>query len=235
MRNVTVVPAVVLITLSIVVGAHADQVSYTDTFNGLTNITNEQLQVPQFDSLGGTLELLSVSVELQSTITASLAGQIANSTSKMQSFTYTAWVKDATTSLEGPGASANDSSTSLLNYGSGSQNLSAGGTFTLPGATQTLNAVASDTLTVGTDDLSAFVGTGDLTYLLNAGATGGDNLKAKANLGQYTTLSSKGSGSVTVTYNYAPVAVPLPAPLAGGIALFCLALLAKLRPRMWPR
>jgi len=205
--------------------AQAATVTYTGSYSGLTDVTNQLIQVQQFDSSLGALQ--GVTISLDATMRTQL--QVNNDGNF-----YAGW--DLTTynfSLIGDSAYnsiaiANDGSNQRV-VGSGS----AGSNFTISSmqnitATNADNHLqspgfyvwtktgpvltASQTFNVGVQ--SYFQGTGALNFYLTTLNDGGFSVAGTQTGGVPTNLQSLSTnivGDVSVTYTYS--AVPLPAAI----------------------
>jgi hypothetical protein len=196
-------------------GAQADSVTYTGSFSGLTDVTNQVINVSQFDASLGTLQ--SASFTLGATMGTSVFaindGDFYvrwDKTVYSLSLTGAAPYGDIAMVASDPakrvlGSGAVGSSGALNTYQHLTQ-LSNPNTWTFAGPTLS----ASQSFAEGA--LGAFVGGGNLSFFLNtlnedtlsvAGLqTGG--LPAPATSGLSTSISS----SVSVTYIYSPVPEP---------------------------
>jgi hypothetical protein len=203
-----------LAVLGVSAGAQAATVSYTGSFSGVTDVTNQLINVAQFDSSLGTLT--GVTFELSANMTTQL------SVTGDGNF-YVGWDKlqydvslTGDTGYSGVAISASDAPTRLVGTGT------ADGSFTLA---ETLNVIGSNpqtfiqagnTLnpsdTFNESPLAAYIGNGNLNFFLTT-----VNLDSVYAAGLQTgglpnpapvALSTAIQGEVKVTYEYSAVPVP---------------------------
>jgi hypothetical protein len=172
----------------------------------VTPLVNQPLtpNIIQFNTQGGTRTLDSVEIQASSSIKSTLTGSISNPTLATQSFTYTASVDNATTSLSGPGLTGVSAGpATLITFDSGPQTLAPGATFTIPTQQQTLTAGPVDITLTAPGDLAAFIGGGILgPYTTSANANSVQNLVGSSNLDDNAHLVTTGRGDVTVIYTF---------------------------------
>jgi hypothetical protein len=211
--------------------AQANSVTYVGTFNGLTDVANQAINVHQFDSSLGTLQSAIFSLDATMT-TSAFAANDGNFKAGWDKSQYSlALVGDTGYSSIGISASI----APIRVVGSGT----VGGAFTLQGFTpadlsQTYQApgsylwnfagpalTASQTFNQGVN--SAFLGTGNLNFFLTT--LNYDTLSiAGAQTGGFPAgpsgLNTQIASTVSVTYVYAPVPEPEPyALMLAGLGL----------------
>jgi hypothetical protein len=178
-----------------------------------TSFTNSPLTptINQFNTEGGILVLDSVEIKGSSSVTASLSGDIVNtSTTATESFTLTTSVTDVTTSFTGPGlgtggvgsGTVSASQATLLST-SNSGTLAPGATFTVTPQSNTLPAGPVDIVLTSPAALAQFIGTGVLgPYTTSANDTTSDNFTGGGNIKNDTSFTSQGQASVEVIYTF---------------------------------
>jgi hypothetical protein len=171
-----------------------------------TAFTNSPLTptITKFDTNGGQFTLDSVEIKGSSSVTATLSGDVINtSTTATEMFTLDNSVTNVTTSFTGPGlgSGVSNSTATLLDF-STSQTLAPGATFTVPTMTNTLTAGPVDmTLTGGA--LAPFLGTGTLgPYTTSANDVSTSDFSSGGNVKNDTTFTTQGQAGVTVIYTF---------------------------------
>lgn len=185
--------------------ANASTVTYSNQFSGTTTVSNQAINVAQFDPTLGTLT--SATFDLS-----------ANMTTQAKTTTggdfYLGWDKMTyTLSLGGNGLSISSSLPATRILGTGTPGttfnpltnmLYVSTTNPVTYSGPTLNP--SNTFVESTS-LSPFIGTGTLSFLLNAVS---DDTLGVSDLSGAFGVTSNVLGTVKVSYTYLPAAVPIP-------------------------
>jgi hypothetical protein len=221
--------AAALVSLVVAPKADAQSVTFPVTSNSF-NTTGAlpgtiSLELPEFNNTSGTYAgdtLTGVSITLSGslvTTSASLTNTSpgsetikANGTGiTTDDFEYDGSTADFGSGVEGNGVSLLSSSVTLASLASNTV-VAAGGTLNL-----TLGSGFSNSVTITETDLSAYLGSGDITI------TPYDSISTTANVigGGTTNFSSvtEATGSATITYTYTvPATVPEPMTTLGSVA-----------------
>lgn len=212
MKSIQAIAALAVICVT--TGAQAATVTYTGTYSGVTDVTNQVINVAQFDSSLGTLT--SVTFELSATMSTQLSVTGDNSF-------YVGWDKlqydvslQGDTGYAGVAISASDGPTRLVGTGTADGSFTLAETLNVTGSNPNIFVQAGNTLnpdgTFVESPLAAYIGNGNLSFFLTT-----VNLDAIYAAGLQTAgspspapvvVSTDVLGEVKVTYEYAAVPVP---------------------------
>jgi len=205
-----------LVLLTVVPAVNAATVSYSGSYNGLTDVTNKPINVSQFNPSLGTL--VSVSFQLDATMNTSAFatndGDFYAGWDKMQ-YQFSLMGDSGYSSV---GISASMGPGRIVGSGTPGSDFHDGANPTMahivgqPSWTQT-GPTLTDSQTFSESPLAAFIGTGNLSFFLTTVnqdtlAVGGLQTNGSPNPAPFGN-STNILADVLVTYDYTPV--PLPA------------------------
>ena len=192
--------------------AQAAPVPFTEThhYEFALPTGDQSLTFEQFDSLGGSLTLLSVRIDLDATISADNVTITNNGTSPAD---YGAKFKADISGVDSVSGALSASVTDIIVL-SGLQNIAGGGGSYDFGSLVSQKGMDDNTLTTGLGD---FIGTGTYTFdILGTGAALVVNGFGSASLTYY---DFKAFGDATITYTYLPEPGAMVLLATGGLAL----------------
>jgi hypothetical protein len=198
--------------------AVADTITYSDTYSGYFNMTNKPLAIPQFDSSLGTLNSVTMTVN----VTAFGTIKFENTTAfaiEDEIATYWYWQDPVTKSTKGQlGLALGTQSLASVNWDVReiyALNLAAfDGTtdYAGPSAFSTTYLDSQDSQNfVFSSDLASFIGSNNLNLVGNGSAYGATVMPGNGS----NSMTTTGSFSATVIYDYTPVPEPLTLSLLG--------------------
>ena len=200
---------ILLLFLAVVPTVNAAIVTYSGNFSGATDVTNQSISVSQFNSSLGTL--LSATFVLSATMNTSAFatndGNFRVGWDKMQyQFDLTGDTGYSSVAISASNAPSRIVGTGTAGSPFGYISITGQPSWTQAGPTLTNSNTFSESA------LAAFIGTGDLYFLLTtlnsdtlyAGGLQTGGLPSPAPFGVSTNVNA----DVSVTYNYAPVPVP---------------------------
>jgi len=204
--SVTTVAVLLLIApLSFAPRAAADTLVVSNSLGpNLTDIVSQPIELSQFNPALG--RLTSVRVVANLFLTSALSGSVTNN-SDTQSLRFTAGTTDAEILLSGPGFGnpLSKSDPQLLTFGPAT--IFPNSRLNIPVRSNTLAQSGS----ASPSDLSAFTGTGTVSYPFSATATSSFAQSGSPNVAKNIAFETLGSADVTITYTFvAPFEAPLP-------------------------